>query len=408
MAKSTEPGGAAIRVFGVLFVLFALGGIAWLLRGEAPAEDEASAAPEPVAAPEAVAEKAPGSEPDPEATPEPAETPGDASGIETAEPAEPDDTQEPRKPTFDVVRVDREGSALIAGRAEPGSRVGVTVDGETVGEAEADATGGFVAMVDLGPSDKPRAVALDAGEDGTGAGSEEFVILAPTPPGDEAGAVEVEEPEAEANGSAGAEDPGDASPDAAAGEPAEGGEAEAPAVILADREGVRVLQGAEAPPEVARNVVIDAITYDEEGEVALSGRAPDQGFVRVYIDDRAVETGPVRPGGDWQVSLPEVETGTYTLRVDQIDAEGEVTSRAETPFRREAPETIRALAEEQQAAGETPLVELVTVQPGNTLWGISQRLFGEGLLFVDVFEANRTKIGDPDLIFPGQVFTVPN
>ena len=33
--------------------------------------------------------------------------------------------------------------------------------------------------------------------------------------------------------------------------------------------------------------------------------------------------------------------------------------------------------------------------------------FGEGVLYVQLFEANRDRIRDPDLIYPGQVFTVP-
>ncbi|MBD3765996.1 MAG: LysM peptidoglycan-binding domain-containing protein, partial [Rhodobacterales bacterium] len=49
----------------------------------------------------------------------------------------------------------------------------------------------------------------------------------------------------------------------------------------------------------------------------------------------------------------------------------------------------------------------VTVQPGNTLWGISRERYGQGVLYVRVYEANRSQIRDPDLIYPGQVFTVP-
>lgn len=51
---------------------------------------------------------------------------------------------------------------------------------------------------------------------------------------------------------------------------------------------------------------------------------------------------------------------------------------------------------------------LITVQPGNTLWGIARDKYGEGLLYVRVFEANATRIRDPDLIYPGQIFTVPD
>ena len=49
----------------------------------------------------------------------------------------------------------------------------------------------------------------------------------------------------------------------------------------------------------------------------------------------------------------------------------------------------------------------ITVQPGFTLWGIAKAQLGDGVMYVQVFEANKDKIRDPDLIYPGQVFTLP-
>jgi nucleoid-associated protein YgaU len=49
----------------------------------------------------------------------------------------------------------------------------------------------------------------------------------------------------------------------------------------------------------------------------------------------------------------------------------------------------------------------ITVQPGFTLWGIAKQNFGKGILYVQVYEANRDRIRDPDLIYPGQVFALP-
>ena len=49
----------------------------------------------------------------------------------------------------------------------------------------------------------------------------------------------------------------------------------------------------------------------------------------------------------------------------------------------------------------------ITVQPGFTLWGIATDMMGEGTMYVQVFEANKDKIRDPDLIYPGQVITLP-
>jgi len=74
------------------------------------------------------------------------------------------------------------------------------------------------------------------------------------------------------------------------------------------------------------------------------------------------------------------------------------------------PDPAPAVAD-QPAAVETaqaaPKLVTVTVQPGFTLWGIAQERYGDGVLYVQVFEANRDRIRDPDLIYPGQVFTVP-
>ena len=73
---------------------------------------------------------------------------------------------------------------------------------------------------------------------------------------------------------------------------------------------------------------------------------------------------------------------------------------------REAVEAIQAL----ESAPSTSIapVSLITVQPGNTLWGIAREKYGEGVLYVRVFEANTDRIRDPDLIYPGQIFSVPD
>ncbi|HCR67353.1 MAG TPA: hypothetical protein DIW38_12725, partial [Oceanicaulis sp.] len=49
----------------------------------------------------------------------------------------------------------------------------------------------------------------------------------------------------------------------------------------------------------------------------------------------------------------------------------------------------------------------VIVQPGNSLWRIARRLYGEGLQYTVIYEANRDQIRDPNLIYPGQVFSAP-
>ncbi len=406
----------------------------------------------PTSEPQATApaeEGVPGDDPEEEATStETAKTEAPttpAAPEESAEAAaldDPEPTPVPLPaPTFDIVRVAPDGTTVVAGRSAPGTRIEVRVDGEVVGEASADATGGFVALLDVGQSTEPRAISLEA-SDGNGgtAASEQVVVLAPAEPveqapadtsviagapeedvapsgsGEIASVAEVEDvevaptPGSEATAEATGEDVGEseeAMSTEATGTTEPDAEPVAPTVILADQDGVRVLQDGGDAPELAENVVIDAITYDSQGEVTLSGRAPASGFVRIYIDNEPVELGEIGDDGQWRADLPDVDTGVYTLRVDQVDAAGTVISRAETPFKREAPADIQSLQITDGSAARAP-IELVTVQPGNTLWGISNAAYGDGVLYVRVFEANRDKIRDPNLIYPGQVFSVPN
>lgn len=179
----------------------------------------------------------------------------------------------------------------------------------------------------------------------------------------------------------------------------------APVVILSNEAGVNVLQTGESAPEALDQIALDAITYEDAGAVALTGRGTADEFVRVYLNNQPILTTEIGTDGQWRAELPEVDTGTYTLRVDAVDASGDVTSRVESPFRREDPVV---LAQAADRIGGPSVIKVVTVQPGNTLWAIARDRYGEGPAYVKVFEANRDRIRDPDLIYPGQVFSIPD
>ena len=49
----------------------------------------------------------------------------------------------------------------------------------------------------------------------------------------------------------------------------------------------------------------------------------------------------------------------------------------------------------------------ITVQAGDSLSKIAKREYGDANKWHAIFEANRDKIKNPDLIHPGQVLTLP-
>jgi len=91
-----------------------------------------------------------------------------------------------------------------------------------------------------------------------------------------------------------------------------------------------------------------------------------------------------------------VEAGIYRLRIDQVATDGRVTRRIETPFQRDFP----------ALDGDRP--GTITVQPGNNLWTLARIHYGAGVHYTQIYTANSELIRDPDLIYPGQILTLPD
>ncbi|MFT6089055.1 MAG: nucleoid-associated protein YgaU [Akkermansiaceae bacterium] len=339
-------------------------------------------------------------------TPEP-ETPTKAATIVKSS------ESSPQKPSFDEVRRDADGVTVIAGRAAPGSEVKVVSNGTEIATTTADSAGKFATLAILPPDGKGQVLSLEAAVKDTEVQSDEEVILAPMAPAPAAPQVEIAAdpdiqvvPEVVENET---ESP-DAEPQTAQSDPVE----TAPPVVMSDEapqqvallksteDGVELLTDAER--EAPQTIALDTITYSEQGEVRLAGRAQSKGAaVQVYLDNAVVGKLPVNEQGRWRGDIAGIDTGIYTLRVDELDQDGDVISRVETPFKRESAETLARAT----ANYDGPIKE-VTVQEGATLWAIARERYGDPTLYLRVVEANRDSIRDPDLIYPGQVFDLPD
>jgi nucleoid-associated protein YgaU len=325
------------------------------------------------------------------------------------------DIPTPVPPSISTFRLETDGQMLISGRSQPGWDVTVLIDDAEMATFPADGTGEFAQFLSIELSDMPRILKLSARSPETGEelASLEDIIIAPmervaqddvTEPTPQAEEVVVDTasdsvPEETVEVS---EDKVEVAEDVAPEPEPEAQLEQTAAVLVSDEDGVRVLQSptvSDAAPEVMSAVALDTITYSLEGDVQLSGRGQQQGFVRVYLDNTPVTSSRIEEDGNWRSELPEVDTGVYTLRIDEVDEDGNVVSRVETPFKREDKEIL--------AQEETEGVRAITVQAGNTLWAISRERYGEGTAYVRIFEANRDRIRDPNLIYPGQVFAIP-
>ena len=339
--------------------------------------------------------------------------PGTAGTTTTTEEALPPESkpgvEAPVAPSFDVVRIDPTGRAVIAGRAEPGAEVSVRVDGEIVATATADSRGEWVAIPDQPLSSGSAEIDLAATEkDGATEMLSASVVVVDVPERAEMAALAepVTPPEPVAAETAVDTAATEAPSPTAGAEPEptphvvlEGGDRAMGAVaILLPREGegpIKVLQAPGSGDGADGGLRLEVIDYDSAGDIVLSGRATAGTTVRAFVDDAAVG-GAFSSEGTWRlVPEGEVSPGRHSLRVEEVSEAGVVTASLEMPFSRAAPDDIKL------TAGQ------VIVQPGNSLWRIARRTYGQGVRYTIIFLANRDQITEPDLIYPGQVFTLP-
>lgn len=317
-------------------------------------------------------------------------------------------------PRFDHVRVGSTGDALIAGRAPPSSTVAILIDNEPVAQSTSSATGEFALIFDVPAHSEARLLELEVRlPGGEILRSEDTLMLAPRsvpaerPATADDTAIEDQILSAaldEAEQSRIASEPGMPLPAVTQAQTTltpDMAEVTSPvAVLLSPDSAPRVLEPAATARRdlLSANVSIDTVTYDDIGDIALGGRSREAGSdIRIYIDNQLVSSAQAQTDGTWQAQLAGIERGVYQLRVDEVDATAAVTSRAEIPFERVTPEIART------AAGPQALI----VQPGNTLWGMSEQQLGAGWRYLRIFDANRDQIRNPDLIYPGQVFIIP-
>ncbi|MDF1749038.1 MAG: LysM peptidoglycan-binding domain-containing protein [Alphaproteobacteria bacterium] len=289
-------------------------------------------------------------------------------------------TDQKTTPSFDVVRIDPNGDTVIAGRAEPGSTVTIIDNDKDLGSVDADSRGEWVYLpgspLEPGPHELTLRSQLPEKEPIEGDGK--VVLVVPAPGKD------------------------------VAGRDTDSDTPQSPVVVLVpnkDKPGAELLQapprssGLAEPGGVQNSdgtLSVETIDYDPDGNISVSGKGPLGSVILGYLDNRLIGSGHVEEDGKWRIDpKEEISPGIYTMRFDAVRSNS-VIARLEIPFSRAAPLT--------DLQGDS----FIIVQPGNSLWRIARRALGSGYNYTVIYEANADQIIDPDLIYPGQVFEVPN
>ena len=301
------------------------------------------------------------------------------------------------KPELDTVRVEADGQAVVAGRAEPGAEISLKLGDQVIGKGVANSDGSWVVVpenplpkgaheitveqksADSAPVTLEQSIAVAIPEK---AGQQAMVAL--TKPGAATKVLQAgdnQQASAETAGPATAEQPAGTSAEAqqtAATEQSAGETItktkQAPGETVAKTEQpatatqpAGTAEPVAKPVKVAENVPLrlDAVDYNDKGDIIFSGRARPGTAIRLYVDNRDVGDAIVDSGGGWSFAGTNIiKPGTHTLRADQIDKAGKVMARIELPFQREDAEAVAALnTQTGKATAETEQPQVTAAKP---------------------------------------------
>ncbi|WP_247219575.1 LysM peptidoglycan-binding domain-containing protein [Shinella oryzae] len=285
-------------------------------------------------------------------------------------------------PSFDVLRVEPDGSTVIAGRGQPNSKLEIKNGDTVVATADIGPSGDFAAVFDQPLAAGDYQLTLNTKDDKGASKTSEEVATVSVPkdgagdllamvsrPGEASRLITVPKTETAGTAAEGATaTPAGETADKPATEPATetasadagtaAGEQPAAGETASAAEDGATTSGdaatASAPEAVAKEAQARVSAVELEGRrMFIAGTAKPGALVRLYADDTLVgETKADEQGRFVADGTIDLSVGRHTIRADVMSADGEkVEFRASVPFDRPEGEQVAAVVAQDNATG---------------------------------------------------------
>ena len=323
---------------------------------------------------------------------------GDGAAAETSETSGGADATAPAEPaiTIDLAQVTPGGEAVFAGRAAPNARVTVFEGDVVLGTATANADGEWVVVPERALAPGEHLVTVEA-EDESGTttvanltmaikvaeSEDEQPLIVLLPRNDSDVPTLLQSPDDNAGTEV-----------VAAVAPANDEAAEAKTTEVAPPPGFDKTDEGGGP--VVPALAPRSLSWKGNGELVVDGVSRGGARVTATADGTAFGEALVAGDGAWQLAgRVDIKTPRRIMRFALLDSDGQAVATYELPV------ASRDLSQGMDGS------KLVIVQQGDALWRIAYRSYGEGIKYVDIVRRNAAAIDDPDLIFPNQIFAIP-
>ena len=315
----------------------------------------------------------------------PAKTAVDAdaetAAAQRAAPAEADGPAEAGV-SIDLAQVTPAGEAVFAGKAAPNAEVTVFEGDVILGTATANADGEWVIVPERALAPGEHLVSVGAkGVDGTTTVANVTMAIKVAETEDEQPLVALL-PQRETDVPELLQSPDD-KPES---------EMVTSAAPSAQHGADAYTDAAELTPAVAPR----SLSWKENGDLVVAGVSRGGARVTATATDKAFGETAVGDDGAWQiVGRVDISKPRRIMRFTLQDGDGQTIASYRLPV------ASRDLSQGMDGS------KMVIVQQGDALWRIAYQSYGEGIKYVDIVRRNAAAINNPDLIFPNQIFAIP-
>ena len=161
------------------------------------------------------------------------------------------------------------------------------------------------------------------------------------------------------------------------------------------------ISNIELEPEF---IQIRSLSWEDKSKLRLSGFASGGHSMQAYFDDKFIASIELDKNSTdnkvyrWSM-VAEVlmqSNRNYILLAELIDKNGKLLKVSKINV------SLDSLAIGEDGS------DMMVIHKGDALWRIAYRAYGQGVRYVDIFKRNNERIDDPNLIFPNQIFAIPD
>jgi nucleoid-associated protein YgaU len=259
--------------------------------------------------------------------------------------------------TFDIVRVTKQGDAVIAGKANPNVRIELFDNNKKIANFFSDANGEWIWVSDLPLEKGLRSFSLKyIDKNGKEHKSDQTVVIL----NDDKKIIK-------------------------------------PIVVKflsGDHQNVSLMN----LDLIDDGLSLDFVDYAPDGKLIFSGRTlPDQ-EIRFVMSNKLLGRSVSDETGEWRFVSNVVDLSNNNMTIITIIQNQEISLQFDQL------DLNKSLDLQNLSTSSKEFV----VEPGNSLWRIARKTMGGGIYYTEIYKNNLKNIKNPDKIFPGQVFNIPN